>query len=348
LREAHGGRRWLEWDAPLVRREPKSLEEARARLGNELRYHDFVQWLFARQWEAVRRPRRGARRRPDGRQADLRQPRQRRLLGAPGAVLLGPRGPSGAGGRRAARLFLREGQLWGNPLYRWDEHKRTGFAWWVARLKAYAERFDAVRLDHFIAFRNYWEIPAGEKTAIDGAGSRRPATSSSRPCGPRSRPWKSSPRTSARSRRPSPLLRDKFSFLGMKLAQFSFGGGENEWPDRWPENCVGYTGTHDNDTTRGWYEDDGTLNAGRKPEAGRQGARGVPPRRRAVRGGESRVGHDAAGLALARAAGDRAHAGPARAGRRRAHEPPRLHGRQLEVAHGARALTCSLADAWAR
>src|SRR6185312_2144564 len=60
-------------------------------------------------------------------------------------------------------------------------------------------------------------------------------------------------------------LRDKFDFPGMKLAQFSFGGGEDEWPERWPQNCVGYTGTHDNDTTRGWFEEDGSANAGRPP-----------------------------------------------------------------------------------
>jgi 4-alpha-glucanotransferase len=162
--------------------------------------------------------------------------------------------------------FSADGQLWGNPLYKWEEHQRTGFAWWIARLKAYAERFDAVRLDHFIAFRNYWEIPAGEKTAVRGRWVQAPGDELFETLRREVPSLEIVAEDLGTLTPPVAALRDKFAFPGMKLAQFSFGGAEDEWPDKWPENCVGYTGTHDNDTTRGWFEDDGTANAGRKPE----------------------------------------------------------------------------------
>jgi 4-alpha-glucanotransferase len=263
LREAHGGRPWLKWDAALSRRDGKALAAARERLAPEIRYHDFAQWLFARQWEAVRRH---AVARGVG------------LIGDKPIYVSHDSADCWAhqelfcldGGGRSTIVagvppdyFSKTGQLWGNPLYRWDEHARTGFGWWIARLKVYAERFDAVRLDHFIGFRNYWEVPAGETTAINGRWVQAPGDKLFE---------------TVRSVVPGleiiaedlgtvtpevVALRDKFGFPGMKLAQFSFGGDEKDWPKNWPEDCVGYTGTHDNDTTRGWFEDDGASNAGR-------------------------------------------------------------------------------------
>ncbi len=263
LKDAHNGRSWTEWDERLRRREPARLAEARANVADEIRYHEFVQWLFSRQWEGVRRhaAARGVGLMGDAPiyvrhdSADCWANQDLFFLneaGAPTAVAGVP-----------PDYFSADGQLWGNPLYRWDRHKETGFAWWIKRLKTCAERFDALRLDHFIGFHNYWEIPAGEKTAIKGR-------------------WVDAPGDElfAALRREVPALeivaedlgvatpgvialRDKFKLPGMRLAQFSFGGEEKDWPVNWPKNCVGYTGTHDNDTTRGWWEDDGTASAQR-------------------------------------------------------------------------------------
>ena len=263
LREDNGGRAWLEWDAPLVRRDAAALESARGRLAGEIRFHDFVQWLFARQWEAVRlhAVSRGVGLIGDKPiyvshdSADCWAHQELFCLDG------GGRSTSVAG--VPPDYFSETGQLWGNPLYRWDEHARSGFAWWVARLRAYAERFDAVRLDHFIGFRNYWEIPAGEKTAVKGRWVTAPADELFETVRREVPGLEIIAEDLGTLTPPVIALRDKFGFPGMKLAQFSFGGSEKDWPQNWPEDCVGYTGTHDNDTTRGWFEDDGASNAGR-------------------------------------------------------------------------------------
>ena len=263
LREAHAGRPWLEWDAPLVRRDGAALEAARGRLAQEIRGHEFAQWLFSRQWEAVRRH---ASARGVGLIGDM--PiyvshdsadcwAHQNLF-----FLDGDGRPTEVAGV-PPDYFSETGQLWGNPLYRWDEHAATGFSWWVARLKACAERFDAVRLDHFIAFRNYWEVPAAEKTAVNGRWVSAPGDALFETVRREVPGLGIIAEDLGTVTPPVTALRDKFGFPGMKIAQFSFGGGEDEWPRHWPENCVGYAGTHDNDTSRGWFEDDGTANAGR-------------------------------------------------------------------------------------
>ncbi|MFI5348524.1 MAG: 4-alpha-glucanotransferase [Elusimicrobiota bacterium] len=263
LREDYGGRPWLEWDAPLLRRDPAALESARGRLAGEIRYHDFAQWLFARQWEAVRlhAAARGVGLIGDKPiyvshdSADCWAHQELFCLDASGrsSVVAGV----------PPDYFSETGQLWGNPLYRWDEHARTGFAWWISRLKACAERFDALRLDHFIGFRNYWEVPAGEKTAIKGRWMTAPGDELFEAVRREVPNLEIIAEDLGTLTPPVIALRDRFGFPGMKIAQFSFGGDEKDLPKNWPEDCVGYTGTHDNDTTQAWFEEDGTSNAGR-------------------------------------------------------------------------------------
>lgn len=263
LKDANHGRPWTQWDERLRRRDPARLAEARANVPEELRYHEFAQWLFARQWRGVRRhaAARGVALMGDAPiyvrhdSADCWANQELFFLdeaGAPTAVAGVP-----------PDYFSADGQLWGNPLYRWERHQETGFAWWVSRLKACAERFDALRLDHFIGFRNYWEIPAGEKTAIKGRWVTAPGDELFETLR-REVPALEIVAEDLGVATPAVIaLRDQFKFPGMRLAQFSFGGEEKDWPASWPEDCVGYTGTHDNDTTRGWWEDDGSLNAQR-------------------------------------------------------------------------------------
>ena len=266
LKDANHGRPWTEWDERLRRREPARLDEARANVPDELRYHEFAQWLFARQWQAVRRhaAARGVSLMGDAPiyvrhdSADCWAHQDLFFLdneGRPTAVAGVP-----------PDYFSATGQLWGNPLYRWDRHQETGFAWWTARLKACAERFDALRLDHFIGFRNYWEIPAGETTAVKGRWVEAPGEELFKAVR-REVEGLEIVAEDLGVATPEVLgLRDQFKFPGMRLAQFSFGGSEKDWPENWPENCVGYTGTHDNDTARGWWEDAGASNAQRPAE----------------------------------------------------------------------------------
>jgi 4-alpha-glucanotransferase len=263
LKDANHGRPWTEWDERLRRREPARLDEARGKIPEELRFHEFCQWLFSRQWEGIRRhaAARGVGLMGDAPiyvrhdSADCWANQELFFLddaGKPAVVAGVP-----------PDYFSAVGQLWGNPLYRWDRHKETGFKWWIARLKACAERFDALRLDHFIGFRNYWEIPAGETTAIKGRWVNAPGDELFETV-LKAVPGLEIVAEDLGVATPAVIaLRDKFKLPGMRLAQFSFGGEEKDWPAAWPENAVGYTGTHDNDTTRGWWEDDGTANAQR-------------------------------------------------------------------------------------
>ncbi len=262
LKDANYGRPWLKWDERLRRRDPARLAEARANVPEELRYHEFVQWLFSRQWEAVRRhaAARGVSLMGDAPlyvchdSADCWANQE--------LFFLDETGKSTEVAGVPPDYFSADGQLWGNPLYRWDRHKDTGFAWWINRLKACAERFDALRLDHFIGFRNYWEIAAGEP-ATRGRWVNAPGDELFEAVFRAVKGLEIVAEDLGVATPAVIALRDKFSLPGMRLAQFSFGAEEKDWPASWPENCVGYTGTHDNDTTRGWWEDDGTANAQR-------------------------------------------------------------------------------------
>ncbi|MBI4061229.1 MAG: 4-alpha-glucanotransferase [Elusimicrobia bacterium] len=263
LKDANHGRPWTAWDEGLRRREPARLDEARANAPEELRYHEFAQWLFSRQWKAVRghAAARGVGLMGDAPlyvrhdSADCWANQELFFLdegGAPSAVAGVP-----------PDYFCAEGQLWGNPLYRWERHQETGFAWWLARLKACAERFDALRLDHFIGLRNYWEIPAGAASAAGGRWVRAPGDEFLE-AAVREVPGLALVAEDLGMLTPEvAALRDKFRLPGMRVAQFSFDGAEQDRPSSWPENCVGYTGTHDNDTARGWWEDDAASNARR-------------------------------------------------------------------------------------
>ncbi len=265
LKSSHGGQPWTHWPDPLSKRDPAALAEWSGRVREEIQFHEFVQWLFARQWEAVRRHAavRGVALIGDAPiyvshdSADVWAHQSLFFLdhaGFPTAVAGVP-----------PDYFSATGQLWGNPLYRWEEHARTGFAWWTARLRACSERFEAVRLDHFIAFRNYWEVPAREKTAVNGRWVEAPGEALFETVRREVPGLEIIAEDLGILTPPVVALRDKFGFPGMKIGQFSFGDHEHERPERWPENCVGYTGTHDNDTSRAWFEDAG-LAGGRSPE----------------------------------------------------------------------------------
>ena len=151
--------------------------------------------------------------------------------------------------------FSKDGQLWGNPLYRWDVHKNTGFEWWIKRLAHCFNMYDVVRIDHFRGLESYWEIPADSETALNGKWVD----------GPKDEFFEVLIKTFGEE---PPIiaedlgiitddvraLRDKFGLPGMKILQFAFEDEDSNYlPYNQPYNCVCYTGTHDNDTTTGWY-----------------------------------------------------------------------------------------------
>jgi len=151
--------------------------------------------------------------------------------------------------------FSPTGQLWGNPLYRWEAHKKEGYAWWIKRFKAVLKMVDIVRLDHFRGFAGYWEVPAGNPTAEVGRWVKGPGKPFFKALMDE---FKELPIIAEDLGEITPDvvdMRDSFNFPGMKIFQFAFSATPTDpfLPHNYPQNCVAYTGTHDNDTVVGWY-----------------------------------------------------------------------------------------------
>jgi 4-alpha-glucanotransferase len=253
LKRATRGRIWTQWDQALVRREPAALARARSVQTQEIGYHRFVQYRFARDWDELKAHavRLGVRLLGDvpmfvahdgadvwqhQRFFQLHENGERRVVaGVP------------------PDYFSAEGQLWGNPLYDWDALSADGFSWWLRRLKRSLELFDALRLDHFIGFHRYWEVQAGAHTARDGRFVHVPGVEFFEKAGAAlgSLPFIAedlgllTPEVTA--------LRERFDMPGMRVLLFAFSGDWREYqPHRYDRRTVVYTGTHDNDTVTSW------------------------------------------------------------------------------------------------
>jgi 4-alpha-glucanotransferase len=151
--------------------------------------------------------------------------------------------------------FSEQGQLWGNPLYAWGAHAAEGYAWWFARLRAVLRLANVVRLDHFRGFYDYWAVPAGAEDAVNGEWRKGPADDFFNAVRAE---FGELPLIAEDLGEINPevfKLRDRFSLPGMKILQFAFDADMDDdfLPHNYPENCVAYSGTHDNDTSVGWY-----------------------------------------------------------------------------------------------
>ena len=165
--------------------------------------------------------------------------------------------------------FSETGQLWGNPLYRWEVHARDGYAWWISRLRSLLKRVDIIRIDHFRGFEAYWEVPAGSETAATGRWVPGPGRDFFRAI---RKELGSLPLIAEDLGVITPdveELRDEFHLPGMRVIQFGFDadpGAEKHLPHRYIPHCLAYTGTHDNDTSYGWYHATGATTT--QPEGG--------------------------------------------------------------------------------
>ena len=254
LKAARGGQSWTTWPIELKRREPSALERARRELSTEVQYQEFLQFEFARQWSKLR---------------DYASSRGVRLLGdvpmfvahdgsdvwAHQAIFqLDEQGEQRVVAGVPPDYFSADGQRWGNPLYDWNVLRETGYAWWLARFQSTLERFDGLRLDHFIAFHRYWEIPAHSPSAREGRFVGVPgedffdkvrSTLGQLPFIAEDLGL-ITPEVAA--------LRDRFEMPGMRVLEFAFAdpSSRDYQPHRFPKRTVVYTGTHDNDTVVGW------------------------------------------------------------------------------------------------
>ena len=255
LADANDWREWCDWPPPLAQRDPEALQAAREEHAPRVAFWTFCQWCFFRQWQKLKTyaNERGIRIVGDApifiayqsaeawaRQALFELDGQGRALVVAGVP---------------PDYFSPSGQRWGNPLYRWRAHANEGYAWWVQRVRRTFDLVDIVRIDHFRGFADYWEIPASEPTAIQGR-------------------WLDGPGAGLFEAIRSELgdlpiiaedlglltpavtdLRRQFDLPGMRILHFAFGGGNDNTylPHNYDANTVVYTGTHDNNTTQGWW-----------------------------------------------------------------------------------------------
>lgn len=246
---------WTRWERNLVCREPSALQRWRDELADEIALIEFTQFLFRMQYDRLKSEanQRGIQLFGDmpifvaRESADVWANQQIFALDESG-------NPSVVAGV-PPDYFSETGQLWGNPLYDWEELRKTDFRWWIDRFRAAFRDFDILRLDHFRGFEAYWEVPADAETAVDGR-------------------WVDGPRDGLFAAVGAALgelpiiaedlgmitdevhaLRDRLGFPGMRVMQFGFDQEHDVFhrPDHFPQHSVAYTGTHDNDTIIGWY-----------------------------------------------------------------------------------------------
>jgi 4-alpha-glucanotransferase len=260
LKEAHQGAAWKSWDASLRDRQPQALAEARIRHAEAIERHAFRQFIFFRQWDALHKHARKRNIQIIGDIPIFVAHDSSDVWANPELFFLDAKGRPTVVAGVPPDYYSATGQLWGNPLYRWEVHRASGYAWWLERIRAVLRQVDIVRIDHFRGFCAYWEVPGRARTARNGHWVPAPGTDFFR--------------TIQSSLGDLPIiaedlgvitpdvdeLRDAFGLPGMKVLLFGFGVGFGGGPDgpflphNYPVHAVAYTGTHDNDTVRGWYE----------------------------------------------------------------------------------------------
>jgi 4-alpha-glucanotransferase len=253
LKQTYPDKKWFEWEPAIRSRNPAALKSAIQTFAQEIDFHRFVQFQFDAQWTS------------------LKQHCQTKNIGLLGDLpifvaadscdvwahqklfTLNPDGRPSLISGCPPDIFSKTGQLWRHPQYRWPNHRKTNFAWWTARFAMELFRFDGVRVDHFLGFHRTWAIPGN---ARDGRRGK----------------WLMSPGRELfaavkQAVGPAPIiaedlglltpeaskLRDELGFPGMRVLQFAFGGGSYYLPHNYTHQSVAYTGTHDNDTVRGWF-----------------------------------------------------------------------------------------------
>jgi 4-alpha-glucanotransferase len=268
-KDAHDLVIWMEWEPALALREPAALAEAREKLRDDIECTKFIQFEFERQWcdlkaHCTRNEIRIMGDMPiyvalDS--ADVWAHRELFELQQDGR----PRVVAGV----PPDYFSATGQLWGNPIYAWEAHAKSGYVWWIARFRRALEMLDLIRLDHFRGFEAYYEIPAGETTAVNGSWVKGPGA-------PLFEAVKNAlgdlpivAENLGVITPPVEALRKQFGFPGMAILQFAFGNdpqGPSFRPHNYVRDLVAYTGTHDNDTVVGWWNSQGSTDSIRTSE----------------------------------------------------------------------------------
>jgi len=270
LKGAHGGEAvWNKWERDIAARQPEALAQWQERLAGEIDAQKYAQYQFFKQWLELKAycHDRGIQMMGDipvfvaHDSADVWAHPELFHLDAEGNPALQAGVPPD--------YFSATGQLWGNPLYRWDVMAETGYAWWIERFRSALRLVDIIRLDHFRGFEAYWAVFAGEKTAINGSWVKGPGAGLFEAVRKTLGDLPVVAETLGVITPEVTELRDRFGFPGMGILQFAFGV-DPQAPEFKPHNYhrhfVVYTGTHDNDTTMGWWTSSGVGDSTRTPE----------------------------------------------------------------------------------
>jgi len=253
LQDAHAGKAWNLWARDLRLCEPAALADAKRVLADEVRFHQFQQYIFDRQWTALKAY---ANSKGVGLMgdipifiaydsADVWAHRTLFLLDREGA----PKVVSGC----PPDFFNAAGQIWNHPHYDWANHRSANFQWWVQRFAETMRLFDGVRIDHFLGFHRVWQIPFGRADARVGKWVRTPGRELFTAIRKKLCDAPIIAEDLGAVTEGATKLRDDFGFPGMRVLQFGFGGGCEHLPHNLPRSSVLYTGTHDNDTIRGYF-----------------------------------------------------------------------------------------------
>ena len=256
LKNANGGKTWNQWEKDLKFRDPDAIWQARQKYKEDVRFYRFVQYLFYKQWTALRAyaHANGVKIIGDGPiyvpldSADVwSNPEMFQL-----DEQLQPVSVAGC----PPDAFSEDGQLWGNPLYRWEEMKKDGYAWWIRRLSAAGSLYDIVRMDHFRGLESYWSVPAGDTTAKNGKWVKGPDMDFVRAIAEQLPDIQMIAEDLGFLTQEVLELRDASGYPGMKVLGFAFDSREpsDYLPYNYIPNTVCYTGTHDNMTTRQWFD----------------------------------------------------------------------------------------------
>jgi len=259
IKNFHNHLPWHQWSEPFKKRDDDAIKAFRERFSVETGFHRFCQWIFFRQWCDIKK---------------YANDRQVEIIGdIPLYVAydsadawttpemfqfdkkLNPKVVAGV----PPDYFSATGQLWGNPIYDWKRHEKEGFQWWIRRFEASLELYDWIRIDHFRGFAAYWAVPSCDATAENGTWIPAPGKALFKALKKHFGTLKIIAEDLGCITPDVLQLRDEFGFAGMKILQYAFESNDNEnMPHNFTSSCVVYTGTHDNETTQGWYEN---LNA---------------------------------------------------------------------------------------
>ena len=256
LKDKFGGKPWYEWEEKLKFRDPDAIWAARGELKEQISFFSFVQYLFFKQWTALH---------------DYAQKSGITIIGDVPIYVprdsvevwsspelfqmdekLDPKAVAGC----PPDAFSADGQLWGNPLYRWDAVAADGYSWWIRRLAAAGKLYDVVRMDHFRAFAGYWSVPFGDKTAKGGQWITGPGMDFISAVKEALPELKLIAEDLGYLTQDVLDLRDASGYPGMKVLEFAFDSrdGGDYRPHSYPNNCIAYVGTHDNEPVNGWME----------------------------------------------------------------------------------------------